>query len=143
MRFMVLVPANPTSEAGTLPSGDALAEMGKYNEMLVKAGVMKAGEGLHPTSKGSRVHFEKGKEPTVKDGPFTDQGLIAGYWVFECASHAEAVEWVKKAPFASMHLDPTTIEIRRIFAAADFAPSDPTGELRAKEAELRAQVERK
>ncbi|MFI5302047.1 MAG: YciI family protein [Polyangiales bacterium] len=135
---MILVPANATSEAGTLPDARQLAEMGKYNQALVEAGVLVAGEGLHPTSKGTRVTFDGTKAPTVVDGPFTEsKDLIAGFWIFDVKSHAEAIEWIRKAPFGVMSGDRTTVEIRRIFSPEDFAPSDPTGELRAKEEELR------
>jgi len=99
MRFMVLVPGSPESEAGEMPSTEILGAMTKYNEELVKSGVMLAGEGLHPTSKGAKVRFN-GSERTVVDGPFTEaKELVAGYWVWECASRAEALEWLKRAPF--------------------------------------------
>lgn len=138
MRFMVIVPANEDSEAGVLPSAETLAEMGKYNEELAKAGVMLAGEGLHPSSKGARVRFS-GSQRTVIDGPFTEsKELIAGFWLIEARSKEEAIEWVKRAPFDGG----VEIEIRQVFEADDFAPSDPSGELRAAEARLRAQVDR-
>jgi hypothetical protein len=134
MRFMILVPASKESEAGQLPKEELLREMGKYNEELVKAGVLLAGDGLHPTSKGARVLFEGGKK-TVVDGPFTEsKELVAGYWIFQVRSKEEAIEWVKRAPFGGG----VAIEIRQIFDPADFAASDPTGEIRKKEAELRA-----
>jgi hypothetical protein len=137
MRFMILVPANKDSEAGKMPDEKLLARMGKYNEELVKAGVMLAGEGLQPTSRGSRVVFEGGKK-TVVDGPFTEsKELIAGYWIFQVKSREEAVEWVKRAPFGEDHGDRVAVEVRQIFDPADFAASDPTGELRKKEHELR------
>jgi len=99
MRFMVLVPGNPESEAGAMPGADELEAMSNYNEELVKAGVMLAGAGLLPTSKGAKVRFE-GRERTVIDGPFTEaKELVAGYWIWECASRDEALEWLKRAPF--------------------------------------------
>jgi hypothetical protein len=135
MRFMILVKANADSEAGTLPSTEELAEMGRYNEELVKAGVMLAGEGLHPSSKGARVRFS-GSERTVVDGPFTEtKELLAGFWLIQVKSREEAVEWVRRIPFRDGE-----VEIRQVAEAADFAPSDPTGELMAAEERLRAQV---
>jgi hypothetical protein len=143
MRFMVLVPANKTSESGTLPSTEMLAEMQKYNEQLVKAGVMLAGDGLHPSSRGARVVFQGGKK-TVVDGPFTEsKELVAGYWIWQVRSREEAVEWLKRAPFGKFGDEPVSVELRQVFDPADFAPSDPTGELRRKEAELRATVEKR
>jgi hypothetical protein len=137
---MVIVPATKDSEAGHLPSGEALAKMGKFNEELVKAGVMLAGEGLHASSKGARVRFGGGKK-TVVDGPFTEsKELIAGFWLWQVKSMEEAVEWLKRAPFAEVHPEGIQVEIRRVFEAADFAPSDPTGELRANNERLRATV---
>jgi hypothetical protein len=139
MRFMVIVKANEESEAGVLPSPEILAAMGKYNEELVKAGVLLAGEGLHPSSKGVRVRFS-GSSRTVIDGPFAEtKELIAGFWLIQVTSKEEAIEWVKRAPFDGG----TEIEIRQVFETDDFAPSDPTGELRAAEERLRAQVARK
>ena len=136
MRFMVIVKANKDSESGALPDAKTLAEMGEFNEELVKAGVMLAGEGLQPTSKGARVRFTASK-PTVTDGPFTEsKELIAGFWLWQVKSRDEAIEWVKRAPFKTGD----EIEIRQVFEAADFAPSDPTGELRAKEEALRKTV---
>jgi hypothetical protein len=140
MRFMILVKANADSEAGVLPEESLLAEMGKYNEELVKAGVLLAGEGLHPSSKGARVRFSGG-ERTVIDGPFAEtKELIAGFWLIQVKSKEEAIEWVKRAP-NPMPGTESEIEIRQVFDAEDFAPSDPTGELRAAEERLRAQVE--
>jgi hypothetical protein len=137
MRFMILVKADKDSEAGVLPSEQLLAEMGKYNEELVKAGVMLAGEGLHPSSKGARVRFTGGKR-TVIDGPFTEsKELIAGFWLWQVKSKEEAIEWLKRAPFDGG----SEVEIRQVFESADFASSDPTGELMANEERLRAQVE--
>ncbi|MET0396036.1 MAG: YciI family protein [Longimicrobiaceae bacterium] len=135
MRFMILVKANADSEAGTLPSTEELAEMGRYNEELVKAGVMLAGEGLHPSSRGARVKFS-GSERTVVDGPFAEtKELLAGFWLIQVKSREEAVEWVRRIPFREGE-----VEIRQVAEAADFAPSDPTGELMAAEERLRAQV---
>ena len=142
MRFMILVPASRESEEGQLPSEEGLREMGKFNEELVKAGVMLAGEGLQASSKGARVVFEGGKK-TVIDGPFTEsKELIAGYWIWQVKSKEEAIEWVKRAPFGKLGNERLAIEIRQIFEPADFAASDPTGELRRKEAELCARIER-
>ncbi len=139
MRFMVIVKANEESEAGVLPSEEILAAMGKYNEELVKSGVMLAGEGLHSSSKGARVKFS-GQQRTVIDGPFAEtKELIAGFWLWQVKSKEEAVEWLKRAPFDGG----VEIEIRQVFEASDFAPSDPTGELREAEERLRAQVEAK
>jgi len=136
MRFMVIVKADKNSEAGVLPSGKLLAEMGKFNEELVKAGVMLAGEGLQPSSKGARVKFS-GDKRSVTDGPFPEtKELIAGFWLWQVKSKEEAIEWLKRAP-----LDQAEVEIRQVFEVADFAPSDPTGELRKREEELRRTVE--
>ena len=135
MRFMVLVPASPESEAGEMPSTEQLEEMTKYNQELAKAGVMLAGEGLHPTSKGAKVRFD-GNERTVIDGPFTEtKELVAGYWVWECASRDEAIEWLKRAPFDGG----TEIELRQIFDDADF-DEQMTPELREANQQLREQV---
>jgi hypothetical protein len=134
MRFMVIVKASKQSEAGVLPDEKALAEMGKFNEELVKAGVMLAGEGLQDSSKGARVRFE-GTKRTVIDGPFSEsKELVAGYWLWQVKSRAEAIEWLKRAPFQEGE-----VEIRQVFEAADFAASDPTGELMKKEEQLRKQ----
>jgi hypothetical protein len=137
MRFMVIVKASKESETGALPDEKGLREMGKYNEQLVKAGVMLAGEGLHASKDGVRVKFE-GKRRTVIDGPFAEtKELIAGFWMWQCKSRDEAIEWLKRAPFDGG----TEIELRQVFETADFAESDPTGELRRKEQELRNIVE--
>ena len=137
MRFMVLVKADKNSEAGVLPDEKILTAMGKYNEELVKAGVMLAGEGLHPTSKGARVKFS-GEQRTVTDGPFTEsKELIAGFWLWQVRSKEEAIEWLKRAPF-----DQTEVEIRQVFEAADFGAA-LTPELREAEERLRAQVSKK
>ena len=136
MRFLVLVPGSPESEAGEMPSTELLEEMTKYNEELVKAGVMLAGEGLHPTSKGAKVRFEGGQR-TVIDGPFTEaKEIVAGYWVWECSSRDEAIEWLKRAPFDGG----VEIELRPIFDDADFG-EQLTPELREREARLREQTE--
>lgn len=136
MRFMVIVKADKESEAGVLPDEKLLTEMGKFNEELVKAGVMLAGEGLQPSSKGARVKFSRGKR-TVTDGPFTEtKELVAGFWLWQVKSKEEAIEWLKRAPFEN-----TEVEIRQVFETEDFAPSDPTGEIRQQEERLRAQVE--
>jgi hypothetical protein len=135
MRFMVIVKANADSEAGVMPSEQILTEMGKFNEELVKAGVMLAGEGLHPSSKGARVKFE-GTKRTVTDGPFPEtKELIAGYWMWKVNSEDEAIAWLKRAPFDGG----TEVELRQVFEAEDFGPQF-TPELRAQEERLRAQV---
>jgi hypothetical protein len=137
MRFMVLVPATAESEAGAMPDEKTLAEMGRYNEELARAGVMLAGEGLHPSSKGARVRFSEGKT-TVVDGPFTEaKELIAGFWLIQAASREEAIEWVKRAPFGGG----IEIEIRQVFETEDFGP-ELTPELREREERLRSQLER-
>ena len=136
MRFMVLVKANKDSEAGVLPDEKILAAMGKFNEELVKAGVMLAAEGLQPSSKGARVRFSGGKTSVI-DGPFTEtKELVAGFWLWQVKSREEAIAWLRRAPFREEE-----VEIRQVFEAEDFASSDPTGEHRKKEAELRAAVE--
>ena len=138
MRFMVLVKASRDSEAGVLPSEQLLSEMGKYNEELVKAGVMLAGEGLQPSSKGARVKFS-GDKRTVIDGPFAEtKELIAGYWLFQVKSNEEAIEWVKRCP-NPMPGTESEIEIRQVFEADDFGPQF-TDELRDAEARLGPQM---
>ena len=137
MRFMVMVKATADSEAGVMPSEQLLAEMGQFNEELVKAGVMQAGEGLHPSSKGARVRFS-GKSREVVDGPFAEtKELVAGFWLWKCASLQEAVEWVKRCP--NPMLSDSEIEIRQIFEAEDFGEAF-TPELREQEERLRAQI---
>ena len=137
MRFMVIVKADQDSEAGVMPSENLLAEMTAYNEELVKAGVMLAGEGLHPSSKGVRVRFE-GSKRTVIDGPFAEsKELIAGFWLWQVKSREEAIEWLKKAPFDGG----TEIELRQVFEAEDFG-AEFTPELREKEERMRAEIER-
>src|SRR2546427_12791109 len=136
MRFMILVKATKSSEAGVLPSQELLTAMMKYNEELTNAGIMLAGEGLQPSSKGARVKFS-GSKRTVTDGPFAEtKELIAGFWLWQVKSKEEAIDWLKRAPFDGG----TEGEIRQVFETQDFAPSDPTGELRAAEDRLRAQV---
>src|SRR5262245_4231050 len=138
MRIMVLVKASKESEAGVLPSQELLTEMGKFNEELVKAGVMLAGEGLHPTSKGKRVQFS-GTKRTVIDGPFTEtKELLAGFWLWQVKSMDEAIEWIKRAPFDGG----TEIELRPVFEPDDFGPA-LTPELREQEERLRAQSAKK
>ena len=137
MRFMVLVKADRNTEAGVMPDEKLLREMGDFNEQLVKAGVMLAGEGLHPTTKGKRVRFT-GDKRTVIDGPFAEtKELLAGFWIWQCKSMDEAVAWVKRAP---MGMD-TELEIRQIFEADDFG-AEFTPELRAQEERVRAQAEK-
>jgi hypothetical protein len=140
MKFMVMVKATADSEAGKMPSTELLTAMGKFNEELVKAGVMLAGEGLHPTSKGKRVRFS-GASRAVIDGPFTEtKELIAGFWIWQCKSMEEAVEWVKRCP-NPMPVE-SDIEIRQIFTPDDFGDAF-TPELRENEARLRAESEAK
>ncbi len=135
MRFMVMVPADRNSEAGVLPTERDLTEMMQYNEQLVKAGIMLAGEGLHPSSKGARIRFGEGGKKTVTDGPFTEsKELIAGFWIWQVKSREEAIEWAKRAPFHAG----VQLEIRQIFEAPDFGDA-LTPELQAKEEQLRAQ----
>ncbi len=139
MRVMVLIKADKDTEAGILPSEQLLAEMGKYNEELVKAGVMLAGEGLHPSSKAKRVRFSGGKI-TVIDGPFTEaKELIAGFWLWQVKSLEEAVEWVKRMPNPD-GVEEAEIEIRQVFDAEDFGPV-LTPEIREQNERLRAQLE--
>ncbi|MGZ3700057.1 MAG: YciI family protein [Bdellovibrionota bacterium] len=135
MRVMVIVKADKNSEAGILPKKEVFEKMGKYNEELVKAGVMLAGEGLQPTLKGKRIKFS-GNERTVTDGPFTEtKELIAGFWLWQVRSMDEAVEWLKRAPFDGG----TEIELRQVFEAEDFG-AELTPELREQEARLRERV---
>ena len=140
MRFMVIVKASKDSEAGIMPSEKLLAEMGKYNEELVKAGVMQAGEGLAPSKDGARINF-KGEKRTVTDGPFAEtKELVAGFWLWKCASLKEAIDWAKKCPNPTG--DEGQLEIRRIFEASDFG-EEFTPELRAQEDRIRAELEKK
>ena len=134
MRFMVMVKANPDSEAGKLPSQDVFEEMGKFNEEMVRAGVMLAGEGLHPTSKGARMRFD-GSKRTVIDGPFTEsKELIAGFWLISVKSKEEAIEWMKRSPFQDGE-----IEIRQVYEAEDFGDSAGCDALQ-REARLRSEI---
>lgn len=138
MRFMVIVKANQETEAGVLPSRELLAEMGKFNEELAKAGVMLAAEGLHPSSKGARVRFS-GKQRTVIDGPFAEtKELIGGFWLWKVNSKEEAIEWLKRAPFDGG----AEIEIRQVFELEDFGPT-LTPELKQHEEQVRAQISAK
>jgi len=135
MRFMVFVPGNEDSEAGVMPSEADFAEMGRFNEELVNAGVMLSGEGLHPTSKGAKIRFEGGKQ-TVIDGPFSEaKELVAGFWIVQAGSKDEIIEWFKKAPFDGG----VELEIRQIFDADDFGDTF-TPELRAQEDQQRARM---
>ena len=140
MRFMVIVKATKDSEAGKMPDTQLLADMGKYNEELVKAGVMLAGEGLGPSSRGARVRFS-GSNRTVIDGPFAEtKELIAGFWLWQCRSLEEAIEWVKRCP--NPHPEDTEVEIRRVFEAEDFG-AEFTPELRQQEEQLRSEMKQK
>lgn len=137
MRFLVIVKANKDSEAGVMPNEKMLADMGNFNEELVKAGVMQAGEGLHPTSKGARVKFSGG-QTSVIHGPFAEtKELVAGYWVWQVKSKEEAIDWLRRAPF-----EDTEVEIRQIFEAEDFG-EEFTPELREQEERLRAEMDAK
>jgi hypothetical protein len=137
MRFMVMIKADKNTEAGVLPSEELLTKMGKYNEELVKAGVMLAGEGLQPSSKGARVRFS-GEKRTVIDGPFTEaKELIAGFWIFQVKSKEEAIEWVKRCP--NPLEGESEIEIRQVFEASDFGP-EFTPELREAEERMREEI---
>jgi hypothetical protein len=136
MRFMVIVKSSEDSEKGVMPTEQELAEMGAFNEELVKAGVMLAGEGIHPSSKGARIRFDKDGNTTVVDGPFAEtKELVAGFWILQVSSREEAIEWMKKAPFKD-----DEIEIRQVFDADDFGDAF-TPELREQEDRLRATVE--
>ncbi len=137
MRFMIIVKADKDSEAGILPDEKLLTDMGNFNEELTKAGVMLAGEGLQPSSKGARVRFSGGKR-TVIDGPFAEtKELIAGFWLWQVKSKEEAIEWLKRAPF-----EDTEVEIRQVFETEDFAAQDPTGKIREQEHRLREESAR-
>ena len=138
MRVIVIVKASKESEAGVMPDEKMLAEMGKYNEELVKAGIMLAGEGLHPSSRGKRVRFS-GASRTVVDGPFAEtKELMAGYWLWQVKSMDEAVEWLKKCP--NPHNEESEVEIRPVFEAEDFG-AEFTPELRERDQQLRDQIE--
>ena len=139
MRFMIIVKASKDSEAGKMPSQELLTAMGKYNEELVKAGIMQAGEGLHPSSKGARVRFA-GDKRVVTDGPFAEtKELVAGFWLWKCKSKAEAIEWVKRCP-NPMPGTESEIEIRQVFEAEDFG-AEFTPELREQEERVLKQAE--
>ena len=136
MRFMVIVKADKDSEAGVMPSEKMLTDMGNFNQQLVDAGVMLAGEGLQPSSKGARVKFDSKGNTSVIDGPFAEtKELVAGFWVWKCNSKDEAIEWLKKAPFEN-----TEVEIRQVFEAEDFG-EEFTPEARAQEERIREQLE--
>ena len=135
MRFMVIVKASEDSESGVLPTEQQLTEMGAYNEQLVKAGIMLAGEGLHPSSKGARVRFDTDGNASVVDGPFAEtKELVAGFWILEVSSREEVLEWIKKAPFRD-----SEVEVRQVFADDDFGDA-MTPELREKENQMREAV---
>src|SRR5436853_2881223 len=137
MRFMVIVKADKDSEAGVMPSKQLLTDMGKFNKELANAGVMLAGEGLHPSSKGARVKFSNGQKSVI-EGPFAEtKELVAGFWLWQCKSLDEAIEWLERAPF-----DETEVEIRQVFEAEDFG-AEFTPELREQEARIREQIEAK
>ena len=139
MRFMVLVKADKNSEAGALPGKEILAAMGKFNEEMVKAGVMLAGEGLHPTSKGARIKFS-GPKRSVTDGPFAEtKELLAGFWMLEVKSKREAIDWASRAPFG----DGVEIEVRQVFEASDFPAEIFPAEDAAREQALRDELQRK
>ena len=135
MRFLVMVKGNKEYEAGAMPSQQELTEMGKFNDELVKAGVMLAGEGLQPSSKGARISYS-GSKRTVRDGPFTEaKELVAGFWIWQVKSRAEALEWAKRIPF-----NDGEVELRQVFEAEDFG-AEFTPELREQEERLKAQIE--
>ena len=137
MRFMMIVKGNADSEAGVMPPPEVLEEMTRFNEQLVKAGIMLAGEGLHPTSKGFKVAYDGPSKRTVTDGPFAEaKEVLAGYWIIETKTREEAIEWAKRVPFQEGEL-----EVRQIFSDEDFAEIAP--EVAAKEAELRKQIEKR
>jgi hypothetical protein len=137
---MVIVKASKNSESGALPDQKILVEMGRFNEELVKAGVMLAGEGLKPSSTGKRLKFTDGKKPAVIDGPFSEtKELVAGFWLWQVKSMEEAVEWARRCP-NPMPGEEGELELRAVFEADDFAASDPTGEFRKQEAALRETV---
>jgi hypothetical protein len=140
MRVMVIVKATKNSEAGVLPDAKLLTDMGAYNEQLVKAGIMLAGDGLHPSSKGKRVHFSNGKKTTI-DGPFAEtKELIAGFWIWQVKSMDEAVEWARRCP-DPMPGEESELELRPVFEAEDFG-AEYTPELRARDDQLRIEIEK-
>jgi hypothetical protein len=138
MRFMLFVRADKNTEAGVLPSKELVDAMGRFNEEMLKAGVLLAGEGIHPSSKGARITFSRGKT-TVTDGPFPDRELVAGFWMIEVKSRDEAVAWAKRVPFA----DGEVIEIRQVFEAADFPPEVLSPQEAAREQSMREQLRKK
>jgi len=141
MRFMVMVKANKDSESGVPPSAELVAAMGKFNEEMVKAGVMLAGEGLHPSSKGARIHFSRGKR-TVTDGPFAEtKELVAGYWLIQVKSKDEAIEWIRRCPAPFGPDEEAEIEIRQVYELSDFPPE--VQEAASGETALRAQLEQR
>jgi hypothetical protein len=143
MRFMVIVKATKESEAGIMPKQELLAAMGKYNEELVKAGVMLAGEGLHPSSKGARVRFLPNGKQAVIDGPFAEtKELIAGFWIWQVKSRQEAIEWLKRCPTPMGPGQEAELELRQVFEAEDFG-AEFTPELRQQEERLRAEIDKK
>ncbi|HET6335922.1 MAG TPA: YciI family protein [Polyangiales bacterium] len=142
MRFMVMIKANEKSEAGKMPSAELIAAMGRFNEEMVKAGVMLAGEGLQASSKGARVRFKKDGARQVFDGPFAEtKELVAGFWLIQTKSREEAIEWVKRCPCESG--DEGEIEIRQVFEAADFPSDVLTPDERAREDRLRTELEKR
>ncbi|OON61073.1 dehydrogenase [Massilia sp. KIM] len=138
MRFMILLKADQHSEAGEMPSAELMAEMGRFNEELIKAGLMQAGEGLHPSSRGAKVFFSKDGGVRVEEGPFPLDGLLAGFWIWRVNSREEAIEWVKKVPMPMLSGE-AEIEIRQVFDMEDFGEA-MTPELREQEARQRAQL---
>ncbi|MDC0671635.1 YciI family protein [Nannocystis radixulma] len=144
MRFMIIIKADAQSEAGAAPSKELIEAMGRYNEELVKAGVMVAGEGLHPSSKGARVTFGRGKAPAVVDGPFAEsKELIAGFWLFQTKSKEEAIEWVKRIPEDPNSSEDWTVEIRQVFETEEFPPEVMSPEEAAREYALRDELARR
>ena len=144
MRFMVLVKASKSSEAGELPSKQLIADMGKFNEEMMQAGVLLAGEGLQPSSKGARVKFSAGKRPTVVDGPFAEtKELVAGFWLIQAKSKEEAIEWMKRCPAPMGPGQDAEIEIRQVFESEDFPSEIFPPEAVAREQEMRDQLQKK
>lgn len=142
MKFMVIVKATKDSESGKMPDPALLEAMTKYNEELVKAGVMLAGEGLHPSSKGTRVIFHKDGTRSFVDGPFAEtKELVAGFWLWECKSWDEAREWARRCPNPMPGSESGILEIRQVFSPEDFAPVDPTGDIRERERKMTEQIE--
>ncbi len=138
MRFMMFVRADKNTESGALPSKELVAAMGRFNEEMVKAGVLLAAEGIQPSSKGARISFSRGTR-TVTDGPFPDQELVAGFWMIQVKSRDEAIEWARRVPFA----DGEVIELRQVFEASDFPPDVLSPEDAAREESMRAELQRK